>query len=77
MIFNDSLLKGKIALISGGATGICYGIADQYLRHGAGVYIISRNINNIEKAIAKLKEETGNENVWGSSCDVRKEKEVE
>jgi len=53
-IFNSNLYKGKLILISGGATGICYGIAKRYLEHGASVYIISRKIENINKAIKSL-----------------------
>ena len=70
-IFNPALYKGKLVLISGGATGICYGIAKRFLEHGASVYIISRKINNINKAVASLASETGNPNIFGSSCDVR------
>jgi len=47
------------------------------LLHGASVYIISRKIENINKAVKNLKEITNNPNVWGSSCDVRKENEIE
>lgn len=53
-IFNPKCLEGKLALISGGATGICYGIAKAYLQHGARVYIISRKIDNINKAVKSL-----------------------
>lgn len=70
-IFNPELYKGKLALISGGATGICYGIAKGYLQHGASVYIISRKIDNIHKAIKSLSAETNNPKIYGSSCDVR------
>ena len=54
-IFRHDLYKGKIVLISGGATGICYEISKQFLLHGATVYIISRKIDNINKAIQSLK----------------------
>jgi peroxisomal 2,4-dienoyl-CoA reductase len=46
-IFSENSLKGKLALISGGGTGICYGISKQFLLHGARVYIISRKIDNV------------------------------
>lgn len=55
-VFDKHIFDGKIALISGGATGICYEISKQFLRHGAGVYIISRKIENINKAIKTLAE---------------------
>ena len=42
--FRPDLFKGKLVLISGGATGICYGISKAYLQHGAKVFIISRKI---------------------------------
>jgi len=43
-VFKADTYKGKIVLISGGATGICYQISKQFLLHGATVYIISRKI---------------------------------
>lgn len=55
-IFKPELYKGKLILISGGATGICYGIAKRFLEHGASVYIISRKIDNINKAVKTLYE---------------------
>jgi len=55
----------------GGATGICYGIARDLLSHGCKVGIVSRNINNIEKAVAELKKITGSNNIVGTVCDVR------
>lgn len=53
-VFKPDLFKGKLVLISGGATGICYEISKQFLKHNASVYIISRKIENINKAIKTL-----------------------
>ena len=64
-------------MITGGGTGIGYGISQAFLQHGATVYIISRNIDNIKNAIERLKKETKSDKVFGSSCDVRDEKTVE
>ena len=75
--FRPDFCKGKLVLISGGATGICYGISKGYLLHGAKVYIISRKIKNINAAIENLKKETKNDQVYGSACDVRDEKAIE
>ena len=54
--FKEDIFKGKVVLISGGATGICYQISKQFLLHSATVYIISRKIENINKAIDSLKQ---------------------
>lgn len=53
--FKPNFLKGKIALITGGATGICYEIAHWYLKYGCTVCIMSRKKDVIEKAIVSLK----------------------
>lgn len=40
--FKEDFLNGKVAIITGGATGICYVIAESYLKFGASVCIMSR-----------------------------------
>lgn len=54
--FKNDIFKGKVILISGGATGICYQISKLFLMHSATVYIISRKIDNINKAVQSLKQ---------------------
>jgi NADP-dependent 3-hydroxy acid dehydrogenase YdfG len=44
MIFRKDLLKDKVAIVSGGATGICLDISRALLENGASVHIISRKI---------------------------------
>ena len=49
-----SKLSGKVALITGGATGIGKGIASSFIDEGARVVIASRNYNNLEDAAKEL-----------------------
>jgi NAD(P)-dependent dehydrogenase (short-subunit alcohol dehydrogenase family) len=44
-------LKGKIALITGGGTGLGKMLSKAFVKNGAKVYIASRNQKNLEKGI--------------------------
>lgn len=46
----NQLLKGKIALITGGSTGLGYAAAKLLADHGAFVYITGRRADVLEKA---------------------------
>jgi peroxisomal 2,4-dienoyl-CoA reductase len=70
-VFGSTVLQNKVALVTGGGTGICFGISKQFLLHGATVYIIHRKIENINAGIERLKRETGQSKAFGSICDVR------
>lgn len=69
-IFRDDVLVGKVALVTGGGTGIGAAIARELGRMGADVVIASRKASHIEPAAAGLSEELGRE-VKGLICDVR------
>lgn len=47
-------LDGKIALVTGGGTGIGKMIAATYIRNGAKVYIASRKLADLEKVATQL-----------------------
>ncbi|CAG8480629.1 2869_t:CDS:2 [Paraglomus occultum] len=47
-------VKGKVALVTGGGTGIGNMIAKALVRNGAKVYIASRKIDNLEKGFFTL-----------------------
>ena len=46
--FQPDFLKGKVAIITGGGTGICYGISEAYLLYGASICITSRKKDVLE-----------------------------
>ena len=54
MIFQKDLLKGHVALITGGGTGIGFGIASALTECGADVAIASRNLDHLQPAVEKL-----------------------
>jgi len=47
-------MKGKVALVTGGSSGIGYGIAEALLQKGVNVGITGRNKERIEEAAKKL-----------------------
>ncbi len=68
-------LKGKVALVTGGAQGIGKAIAVRLAREGADVVVVDINIDLAQSALAEMK-------AWGSSsvalkADVSNSQEVE
>jgi len=68
--FRDGLLAGHVALVTGGGTGICRGIAHAYARLGADVAIVSRKADVLEQTAAELREATGR-TILPLAADVR------
>ena len=64
----DLMLKGKRALITSGTRGLGLAMAKQLLAEGAHVSICSRSTDNVEKAIANLRNTGGT--VIGEAADV-------
>ncbi len=52
--FVPDLLRGRVALITGGGTGICRGIALAFAAHGCDVVITSRRAEHLEPTVAEL-----------------------
>src|ERR1043165_5664150 len=68
-VFNSDILHGKVAFVTGGATGITGGVARAFVEHGAKLAITSRKEENL---IAKKQfiEENGGE-CLAVAADVR------
>ena len=70
MIFQEGLLNGKVALVTGGGTGIGASIAHLLSSLGAHVIIASRKQDKLEKAARGLTELTG-KTVTPMVCNIR------
>ncbi len=75
-VFQENLFAGKVALITGGATGIGRGIADALARQGADVALVSRKEENLSAAAQQIGAVTGRRAI-GFVADVRQPDAVE
>lgn len=69
-MFRDRLLAGHVALVTGGGTGICRGIADAFVRFGADVCIVGRKSDVLSRTADELSERNGR-SVLACPADVR------
>jgi len=58
-LFRPGLLDGQVALITGGGTGIGYGIAECLAALGAHVVLASRRVEHLEPAAERLRDGGG------------------
>lgn len=58
-IFRPGLLDGQVALVTGGGTGIGYGIAECLAALGAHVVLASRKVEQLEAAAERLRDARG------------------
>jgi citronellol/citronellal dehydrogenase len=73
-MFEKSLLKDKVVLVTGGGSGIGFTIAESCLKHGAKVMIASRKEDRLKLACEELEQEG---EVEYAVCDIRQVEEVE
>jgi 2,4-dienoyl-CoA reductase [(3E)-enoyl-CoA-producing], peroxisomal len=73
--FTSDLLKGRAALVTGGGTGICRGIALALASAGCNVAIASRRLGHLEPTVVDI-ERLGVQSV-AVAGDVRRPDEVE
>jgi peroxisomal 2,4-dienoyl-CoA reductase len=58
-IFADKILEGRVAFVTGGGTGITGGVARALAEAGARVALVSRRMEHLEPAAAKIAEAGG------------------
>ena len=65
----DLQLKNKKALVTGSTAGIGYSIALQLAKEGAEVFVNGRTAQRVDKAVAQIKTDSGNDKVSGVVAD--------
>lgn len=70
------MLKGKVAVVTGGTRGIGYAIVKKYLENGAKVVLFGSRQETVDKALASLKEENPQWEVEGACPNLMDAKAV-
>jgi peroxisomal 2,4-dienoyl-CoA reductase len=73
--FVDGLLAGRVALVTGGGTGITGGVARALAGAGARVALVSRKMEHLEPAAQRITDDGGE--ALAVACDVRDAEQVE
>ncbi|KAJ7437611.1 2,4-dienoyl-CoA reductase [Mycena galericulata] len=58
-VFKDDIFKGKVLFCTGGGSGICRGMTEAIMRHGADATIVGRKLDRLTQAAKELSETTG------------------
>ena len=69
--------KDKVAIVTGGSSGIGFGISKKLAEQGTKVYLVARNIDKLENARSKILEDGGKAEILSADItDFRRVKEV-
>ncbi|KAI9009230.1 hypothetical protein DFJ74DRAFT_700025 [Hyaloraphidium curvatum] len=76
-VFSPDLFKGKVAFVTGGGSGICKGMTEAYLRHGAKCTIFSRTQSKLDAAADEMRRDIPGAQVLAIAGDVRNPEDIE
>ena len=80
-IFADGILRGHVAFVTGGGTGITGGVARALAEAGANVALVSRRLEHLEPAAQAINDARANDDRIGEAfavaADVRNPEELE
>ncbi|XP_046352468.1 peroxisomal 2,4-dienoyl-CoA reductase [(3E)-enoyl-CoA-producing]-like [Haliotis rufescens] len=74
-IFKPDILRGKVAFVTGGGSGICFTVTEIFMRHGCDTIIVGRNFERVKQASETLTAATGRK-CLPLSVDVRKPQQI-
>ncbi|KAF7303606.1 hypothetical protein MIND_00589900 [Mycena indigotica] len=74
--FKDDIFKGKVLFCTGGGSGICRGMTEAIMKHGAKATIVGRNLERLNKAAEELSASTG-QKCLPAQADVRQPKTLQ
>jgi len=72
----EKSLEGRTALVTGGGSGVGFGIARRLLQHGARVALAARRVDVLESAARRLRSEIEGAQVAIVRCDVTVEDDL-
>lgn len=76
-VFCKDLFRGKVAVVTGGGTGIGKAITKELVRLGCKVVIASRKLERLEEAAEEINKDVGHVGrVFSFECNIRKEAQV-
>src|SRR5215210_5146493 len=74
-IYNEGILKGHVAFVTGGGTGITGGVARAFAESGASVALVSRKMDHLQPAAEAIN--AGGGKAIAVATDVRQPEAVE
>ncbi|KAI0762330.1 NAD(P)-binding protein [Fomes fomentarius] len=75
-VFKPDIFKGKVLFCTGGGSGICKGMTEAVLRHGAKAAIVGRKLDRLQAAANELASSTASECI-AVQADVRNPKQLQ